>query len=79
MKDLDAIFKDARKVATKAFYNAFMGLGYEPNELQTAPKEAVAKAFASADAAAWRYIQNSGAAAQFPEIFQDGKQVGAPV
>jgi hypothetical protein len=78
MKALTEIFAEARKVATKAFWNAFASQNYDPEELGTAPTEVVTYCFVKADAAGWKYLREQGALEHHEWTFQEETQEGAP-
>lgn len=78
MKPLTEIFREARHHATRAFWNAFSGLNYDPEELSQAPKDVLDHCFSKADAAGWKYLKENGAFQHHEWIFREEQQDGTP-
>lgn len=60
MNDLHTAFAEARKVASKAFFNAFAGEGYDPEDLKIAPTDVKARCFRKMELSAEKFLKEKG-------------------
>jgi hypothetical protein len=78
MKHLTEIFAEARHHATRAFWNAFAGCNFDPEEISEAPRDVLEHCFTKADAAGWKYLKENGAFQHHEWTFPKEKQDGQP-